>query len=151
MIQPETSSIDINGFATRVWRKGTGPRIGFLAGYGGLPKWIPFLDRLAESRTVVVPSLPGFPGGDRGHTVGSPRGVVRRVAGAIEAFGRGTGGGGGQDDGVVPEDGGDAYLHVFDVGAGVVIFGCRQLQSFTNQAGELSTDAFAELFEASAL
>ena len=69
VIQPETSSIDINGFATRVWRKGTGPRIGFLAGYGGLPKWIPFLDRLAESRTVIVPSLPGFPGGDRGHTV----------------------------------------------------------------------------------
>lgn len=69
MIQPETSIIDINGFATRVWRKGSGPRIGFLAGYGGLPKWIPFLDRLAESRTVIVPSLPGFPGGDRGHTV----------------------------------------------------------------------------------
>src|SRR5262245_34352045 len=69
MSGPETLTIDINGFPTRVWRKGSGPRIGFLAGYGGLPKWIPFLDRLAESRTVVVPSLPGFPGGDRGHTV----------------------------------------------------------------------------------
>ena len=66
---PETSAIDINGFATRIWRKGSGPCIGFLAGYGGLPKWIPFLDRLAETRTVIVPSLPGFPGGDRGHTV----------------------------------------------------------------------------------
>jgi pimeloyl-ACP methyl ester carboxylesterase len=66
--EPETSTIDINGFATRVWRKGNGPRIGFLAGYGGLPRWIPFLDRLAEKRTVIVPSLPGFPGGDRGHT-----------------------------------------------------------------------------------
>ena len=41
----------------------------FLAGYGGLPRWVPFLDRLAETRTVIVPSLPGFPGGDRGHTV----------------------------------------------------------------------------------
>ena len=68
MTEPETLTIDINGFATRVWRKGSGPRIGFLAGYGGLPKWIPFLDRLAEKRTVIVPSLPGFPGGDRGHT-----------------------------------------------------------------------------------
>ena len=29
----------------------------------------PFLDHLAETRTVIVPSLPGFPGGDRGHTV----------------------------------------------------------------------------------
>jgi pimeloyl-ACP methyl ester carboxylesterase len=69
MSQPETAIVDVNGFATRVWRKGSGPRIGFLAGYGGLPKWIPFLDRLAEKRTVIVPSLPGFPGGDRGHTV----------------------------------------------------------------------------------
>jgi pimeloyl-ACP methyl ester carboxylesterase len=34
-----------------------------------LPKWVPFLDRLAEQRTVIVPSLPGFPGGERGHTV----------------------------------------------------------------------------------
>ena len=30
---------------------------------------MPFLDILAETRTVIVPSLPGFPGGDRGHTV----------------------------------------------------------------------------------
>ena len=66
---PDTSIIDVNGFATRVWRKGSGPRIGFLAGYGGLPRWVPFLDRLAETRTVIVPSLPGFPGGDRGHSV----------------------------------------------------------------------------------
>jgi pimeloyl-ACP methyl ester carboxylesterase len=36
---------------------------------GGLPRWVPFLDELAVSRTVIVPSLPGFPGGDRGHTV----------------------------------------------------------------------------------
>ena len=69
MTEPDTSTIDINGYPTRVWRKGTGPKIGFLAGYGGLPRWIPFLDRLAESRTVIVPSLPGFPGGDRGHSV----------------------------------------------------------------------------------
>ncbi len=30
---------------------------------------MPFLDRLAAARTVIVPSLPGFPGGDRGHAV----------------------------------------------------------------------------------
>jgi pimeloyl-ACP methyl ester carboxylesterase len=67
--EPATSIIDINGHATRVWRKGKGEAIGFLAGYGGLPRWVPFLDRLAERRTVIVPSLPGFPGGDRGHAV----------------------------------------------------------------------------------
>ena len=50
--------------------KGNRPEaLGFLAGFGGLPKWIPFLDALARERTVIVPSLPGFPGGERGHTV----------------------------------------------------------------------------------
>lgn len=67
--EPETFTIDINGFPTRVWRRGSGPKIGFIAGFGGLPRWVPFLDRLAETRTVIVPSLPGFPGGDRGHSV----------------------------------------------------------------------------------
>ncbi|HEY8289694.1 MAG TPA: alpha/beta fold hydrolase [Acetobacteraceae bacterium] len=69
MSEPETLTVDVNGFSTRIWRKGTGPRIGFLAGFGGLPRWMPFLDELAKSRTVIVPSLPGFPGGDRGHSV----------------------------------------------------------------------------------
>jgi pimeloyl-ACP methyl ester carboxylesterase len=67
--EPETLSVEINGFPTRIWRKGSGPKLGFLAGYGGLPRWVPFLDHLAETRTVIVPSLPGFPGGERGHTV----------------------------------------------------------------------------------
>jgi pimeloyl-ACP methyl ester carboxylesterase len=67
--QPETLTIEVNGFPTRIWRKGNGPKIGFLAGFGGLPRWIPFLDELAQTRTVIVPSLPGFPGGDRGHTL----------------------------------------------------------------------------------
>jgi pimeloyl-ACP methyl ester carboxylesterase len=67
--EPDTATVDINGFPTRIWRKGSGPLLGFLAGFGGLPRWVPFLDRLAERRTVVVPSLPGFPGGDRGHSV----------------------------------------------------------------------------------
>ena len=69
MSEAEALSVEINGFACRVWKKGEGPKLGFLAGFGGLPRWIPFLDALARERTVVVPSLPGFPGGDRGHTV----------------------------------------------------------------------------------
>ena len=67
--EPQTLTIDVNGFSTRVWRKGSGPKLGFLAGFGGLPRWMPFLDELAKRRTLIVPSLPGFPGGDRGHTV----------------------------------------------------------------------------------
>jgi pimeloyl-ACP methyl ester carboxylesterase len=67
--EPEVSTVDVNGFPTRVRRKGSGAPLGFLAGFGGLPRWVPFLDRLAERRTVIVPALPGFPGGDRGHSV----------------------------------------------------------------------------------
>jgi pimeloyl-ACP methyl ester carboxylesterase len=66
---PEASTIEVNGFSTRVWRKGSGPKLGYLAGFGGLPRWMPFLDELAKTRTVIVPSLPGFPGGDRGHSI----------------------------------------------------------------------------------
>jgi abhydrolase domain-containing protein 6 len=69
MTDPQTTSVEINGFSCRVWQKGSGPKLGFLAGFGGLPRWIPFLDALAQGRTVIVPSLPGFPGGDRGHSV----------------------------------------------------------------------------------
>ena len=69
MSEHETLTVDVNGFATRIWRKGSGPKLGFLAGFGGLPRWVPFLDELAKSRTVIVPSLPGFPGGDRGHSM----------------------------------------------------------------------------------
>jgi pimeloyl-ACP methyl ester carboxylesterase len=67
--EPETFSVELNSFSSRVWKKGQGPTLGFLAGFGGLPRWIPFLDILARERTVIVPSLPGFPGGERGHTV----------------------------------------------------------------------------------
>lgn len=62
MSEPETLTVDVNGEPCRVWRKGQGPKLGFLAGFGGLPRWTAFLDRLAERRTVIAPSVPGFPG-----------------------------------------------------------------------------------------
>jgi pimeloyl-ACP methyl ester carboxylesterase len=68
MGEPQTSTVEINGFPCRVWSKGNGPKLGFLAGLGGLPRWIPFLDKLAEARTVIAPSLPGYPGAT-GHSV----------------------------------------------------------------------------------
>jgi pimeloyl-ACP methyl ester carboxylesterase len=64
----QTTAVEVNGFPCRVWSKGSGPKIGFLAGLGGLPRWVPFLDKLAETRTVIAPSLPGYPGAT-GHTV----------------------------------------------------------------------------------
>lgn len=69
MSEPKTTTVEVNGFPCRVWSKGSGPKVGFLAGLGGLPRWVPFLDELAKTRTVIVPSLPGYPGGGTGHTV----------------------------------------------------------------------------------
>ena len=69
MSEPATTTVEVNGFPCRVWTKGSGPKLGFLAGFGGLPRWMPFLDELAKTRTVIVPSLPGYPGGALGHTV----------------------------------------------------------------------------------
>jgi pimeloyl-ACP methyl ester carboxylesterase len=88
---PETTNIEINGHPVRIWRKGSGPKLGFLAGVGGLPRWTPFLDKLSETRTVIVPSLPGFPGGGRGHTVLDSHldwiTAVRRILAASDLFG----------------------------------------------------------------
>jgi len=67
--EPQTTTVELNGFSCRVWTAGNGPKLGFLAGFCCLPRWIPFLDALARERTVIAPSLPGFPGGDRGHSV----------------------------------------------------------------------------------
>lgn len=59
--------IEVDGLPVRVWRKGTGPKLTFLPGFAGLPRWTPFLDRLAEKYSLVVPSLPGFPGAAANH------------------------------------------------------------------------------------
>lgn len=66
MSQPSERYVDVAGGRARcrVWEKGQGAPVGFLAGLGGLPRWTPFLDRLSERRRVIAPSLPGFPGGE---------------------------------------------------------------------------------------
>jgi pimeloyl-ACP methyl ester carboxylesterase len=55
-------SVRVGAERCRVWEKGSGAALGFLGGLRGLPRWTPFLDRLAEQRRVIAPSLPGFPG-----------------------------------------------------------------------------------------
>ena len=65
MSEQGVSTVDVNGFAIRVWRKGQGRPLDFLASPGGLPRWVPFLDHLAATREVIAP----FPGADRGHSV----------------------------------------------------------------------------------
>src|SRR5665213_804831 len=58
--------VEVNGLPCRVWEKGEGRKLFYLAGVAGLPRWTKFLDKLAETRRVVAPSLPGFPGAE-GH------------------------------------------------------------------------------------
>ena len=56
-------SAAVAGGDVRIWEKGEGPGLCWFAGLPGLPRWLPVLDRLAESHRVAAPSLPGAPGG----------------------------------------------------------------------------------------
>lgn len=67
MSELKERAVTVNGVAARVWEKGEGMPIGYFPGYGGAPRWHAFLDALAARRKVIVPSLPGFPGGGLGH------------------------------------------------------------------------------------
>jgi pimeloyl-ACP methyl ester carboxylesterase len=67
MTAPLERTVRAAGEACRVLEKGEGERLGVLAGFGGVERWTPFLDALAERRRVVLPSLPGFPGGGTAH------------------------------------------------------------------------------------
>ena len=62
--EPRERTVRVAGVSCRVWEQGTGEPVAFLAGVGGLPRWTPFLERLARTRRVIAPSLPGFPGAD---------------------------------------------------------------------------------------
>ena len=64
---PSERTVRVNSEPCRVWEKGTGEPIGYLAGLGGLNEWTPFLDLLSGTRRVIVPSLPGFPGSGPSH------------------------------------------------------------------------------------
>lgn len=64
---PLVRHVQIGGEAHRVWERGQGEGLGLLAGMGGFGSWTPFLECLSGERRVVVPSLPGFPGGGAGH------------------------------------------------------------------------------------
>ncbi|MEK9828145.1 MAG: hypothetical protein VXA88_07855, partial [Rhodospirillales bacterium] len=61
MSELEISSVSVNGYPCRVWQKGTGGPIGYLAGLAGLPKWPAFAEALAVNHKVIAPSIPGFP------------------------------------------------------------------------------------------
>ena len=82
-----TRRVEVNGRPCRVWEKGEGEPVGFLAGIGGLAGWTPFLDRLAERRRVIVPSVPGFPGAEGHDLLDSQLDWILAVQDLLEAAG----------------------------------------------------------------
>lgn len=60
---PVERRVEVAGHPSRVWEKGEGAPLGLLGGLLAYPAWLPFLDALSARRRVVVPSLPGAPGG----------------------------------------------------------------------------------------
>lgn len=60
-------TVNVGGANCRIWTKGEGKPLGFIGGLNGVPRWLPFLERLSQSREVIVVSPPGFPGSDNGH------------------------------------------------------------------------------------
>lgn len=69
MTEPAARNAKSIGGEFRVWEKGSGAPVGFFAGLPGLPRWLPMLDLLAETRRVVAPSLPGTSGGHDAETL----------------------------------------------------------------------------------
>ena len=62
MKNPSERTVKVSGVSCRVWEQGEGEPVAFMAGIGGLPRWTRFLEILSESRRVIVPTIPGFPG-----------------------------------------------------------------------------------------
>jgi pimeloyl-ACP methyl ester carboxylesterase len=87
MTAPEEGAVRVNGETCRVWRKGTGARLGVLGGFGGYVAWTPFLERLASAREVIVPSLPGYPGGLGHKTLDTPLDWITATLELLEGAG----------------------------------------------------------------
>ncbi len=87
MSAPAERSVEVNGLPCRVWEKGSGSPVFYLAGLAGLPRWTPFLDRLAERRRVVAPSIPGFPGAAGHDRLDQPLDWVAAVLDLLEGAG----------------------------------------------------------------
>jgi pimeloyl-ACP methyl ester carboxylesterase len=63
--------VHVHADKVRVFEKGRGRPLGVLAGLLGFATWTPFLEALSQKRRVIVPSLPGHPGGGDFRTLDS--------------------------------------------------------------------------------
>ena len=87
MSAPAERSVVVNGVPCRIWEKGRGSAVFHLAGFGGLPRWTPFLDRLAERHRVIAASLPGFPGATGHDRLDTPLDWVTATLDLLEGAG----------------------------------------------------------------
>jgi pimeloyl-ACP methyl ester carboxylesterase len=55
-----TECVRINRCAVEVLKGGAGPTLLFLHGAGGAHNWSPYMERLAEHYSLIVPSPPGY-------------------------------------------------------------------------------------------
>ncbi len=60
MANHKSEFIEVAGCKVEVLRGGEGPVLLFLHGAGGASAWMPYMDRLAETFDIVVPSHPGY-------------------------------------------------------------------------------------------
>jgi pimeloyl-ACP methyl ester carboxylesterase len=61
---PQLTELKVRDVTVKLHRAGGGPTVLFLHGAGGVPRWLPFFDTLAEHYEVLVPEHPGFGGSD---------------------------------------------------------------------------------------
>lgn len=67
----QLTELKVRDVAVKLHRAGSGPKVLFLHGAGGVPQWVPFFDALSVHYDVIVPEHPGFGGSD------DPRGSNR--------------------------------------------------------------------------
>ena len=67
MIAPRESFVDARGRRCRVWERGEGHAVFWLASAPLLYRWTAIHAALSNSLRLVVCSLPGFPGNERNH------------------------------------------------------------------------------------
>jgi pimeloyl-ACP methyl ester carboxylesterase len=60
----QLTELKIRDVTIKLHRAGSGPKVLFLHGAGGVPLWLPFFDALSDHYEVLVPEHPGFGGSD---------------------------------------------------------------------------------------
>lgn len=82
----KTTTIDLHGVKTELWRHGSGAPLLYLHSAGG-SFWSPFLDLLAKRFTVIAPTLPGFGGSEGLDRIDTIEDLVFQTIDLLDALG----------------------------------------------------------------